>query len=596
MSGLQRSGAGREERRLTEKSRHYGMTASRLVILMLTVLAGPTRAQPESHPAATAPLTVGEVEIRTHDIFSPDEVSNTNGALRFMRRTMNSVHFNTRHHVIRRELLFHPGDVFIPAQLAETERNLRDLGYLNNVHVSAVDTTDDGRVKVVVSTREAWTLRTSLSYSLASSGDQRWSVSGSDGNFLGHGVTAGAGVGADEDSSYWNLWYRQRRLFKAGFWLGLDYSQREDGYTRRVILNRPFYALDDPWGLELRGWNRAFDQRFYLSNGGPAGVDPSNPDRLYALLAYQEKGLEARFQVRTSSVLEGRVWRLGGGLDIVDKFFREDLREVALSDGRSADLRWLNEFGQPYAREQGVEVNPFLWLYTEGRRWAKSRFVRQYGPVEDIPLDWVLDVKVGPVGGNVGSTTGYGLSRWHAEATFQRWFPVRNSYVLTQLVALGDAGSEPVRTYQYGGVVGWVGKAGAEQSPWLTRIFAEYSQAENLSGANALLLGLDRGLRTLDFDGMAGDHLVRWSVEQGKATPWEAAGLVRFGVAAFYSGGSAWWRDEERGADGYRHEVGFGIRFGPTRAANSQIARIDLAWNLNRSDGPVITAITRGLF
>ena len=579
---------------LTRKTCQTVITDSRLVIF-LSIWLG-LWAVPVEAASYEAPLTVGEIVILTNDIFSDDEVENTNGALRFLRHGMNTLHFTTRRHVLSRELQFHTGDVFDPRQLAETERILRNLGFLNNVRVVAVDTTSDGRVKILVSTREAWTLRTSFSYSLASAGDQRWKVSASEGNFIGHGVTAGAAVGADENSNYWNLWYRQRRLFKAGFWFGLDYSQRDDGHTRRLIFNRPFYALDDPWGTEFKIWSQEFGQRFYLSNGGPAGLDPSDPDRLYALLAYKEQGVEARFQWRASAEKKGRVWRLGGGLDVVDRLFREDLTLVELSDGRFEDLTWLDQRGQPYARETGIEVNPFLWAHTQGRRWAKTRFIRQYGPVEDIATDWTADLKIGPTGGNMGSTSGYAESRWHGEFWARRWFPVGQGFMVTEIGASGDAGSKLVQTYKYNGVVGWVRQAGAEMSPWITRVFGEYGQGSNLLGSNALVLGLDRGLRTLDFDGMAGDHLTRWNFEQGKAMPWEVAGLVRVGAAVFYSGGSAWWKDEERGSDGTRHEAGFGIRFGPTRSANAQIARIDLAWDLNGDGSPVITAITRGFF
>lgn len=565
------------------------MTASRFVVVLLTI-------QCCAVAGAQVPLTVGEIEIRTHDIFSQDEVQNTNGALRFLRHAMNTVHFNTRDQVIRRELLFRTGEEFHPSLLAETERNLRELGFVNHVRVTAVDTTADGRVHVLVSTREAWTLRTSLSYSRASGGDQRWNVSGSEGNFLGYGVTAGAGIGADEDASYWKVWYRQRRILGTGFWFGLDYSNRGDGHSRRVVFNRPFYSLADRWSTEFKLWDSAFGQRYYLSNAGPAGLDPGRPERLYALLDYQEQGVEARFRLRASRPRQGRVWRVGGGVDVVDREFREDLRQVELSDGRFEDLTWLGAPGQPYAREQGVEVNPFVWVHTLGRHWTKSRFVLQYGPIEDIPLDWTLDLKVGPMGGQVGSTSGYGEQRWRGELFAQHWLPVGPGLLVTQLNASGVAGNADVRNYRYDGVAGWMGRFGAEDSPWLTRVFAEYAQGQNLLGSEALVLGLDRGLRTLDFDGMAGDHLVRWNVEQGKASPWELAGLMRVGVAAFYSAGSAWWQNEDRGTNSARHEAGFGLRFGPTRSAHAQIARIDLAWDLNGSGSPVITAITRGFF
>jgi len=526
------------------KACHSGGTASRLVgfcVIMAVMTAALSFA--ESVPA---PLTIGEIELRTSDIFTASEVANTNGTLRFMRHTMNTVHFNTRHYVIRRELLFHTGDVLDPASLEETERNLRDLGYLNNISIVVVDTTDTGQVKIVVSTREAWTLRASFAYSLASSGDQRWNVSLSDGNFFGHGVTVGGGLGADENSSFWNLWYRQRRLFRSAFSLGMEYSNRQDGHVARVVFDRPFYALDDAWGMEFRLWDQAFERRFYLSNGGLAGLDPTESDRLYGLMDYQEVGVEMRFQVRASHRKVGRVLRLGGGLYVADKTLQEDLREIELSDGRIEDLSPLASPGEPYAREQGTEVVPFVWLRVLGRRWAKGRFVLKYGPIEDVPLDWTLDLRTGPSGGKVGSTTGYSMDRWHSEAVFQKWRPVGSGYGVTRLAATADAGATEVQTYKYSGVVGWIGRSGRELTPWLTRLFFEYGQARNLLGTEAMLLGLDRGLRTLSFDGMAGDKLVRWNVEQGKVLPWEPAGLFRMGVAAFYNGGRAWWRDEVR--------------------------------------------------
>ena len=41
-------------------------------------------------------------------------------AVRFLRETMNAVHVDTRHYVIRKELLFATGERFDPALLEET--------------------------------------------------------------------------------------------------------------------------------------------------------------------------------------------------------------------------------------------------------------------------------------------------------------------------------------------------------------------------------------------------------------------------------------------------------------------------------------------
>ena len=207
-------------------------TDRRVVLVLLTLLMATAVT---AGAAEDSGLIVGEIEIDSRNIFSPGEIENTNGVLRVMRKTMNGVNFNTHHYVLRRELLFKPGEPYVESRLAETERNLRRLGYLNEVQVTAVDTTADGKVNIRVSARETWTLRTSFSFSVASGDNQRWNLSLSDKNFLGHGVTLGAGLGQDENASYWNLWFRQQRLLGTGLRLGLDYSKRQDGYLRQLF-------------------------------------------------------------------------------------------------------------------------------------------------------------------------------------------------------------------------------------------------------------------------------------------------------------------------------------------------------------------------
>lgn len=196
----------------------------------------------------------------------------------------------------------------------------------------------------------------------------------------------------------------------------------------------------------------------------------------------------------------------------------------------------------------------------------------------------------------MGSTTGFAEDRWRFEGDVQRWIKMPSGFAYVRGVGWADAGSRRVSWYKYEFVGGWVGKAGAEMSPWITRLWAEYAQGSRLGGGNALLLGLDRGMRTLEFDGMAGDYLARWNLEQGKAFPQEFFGLVRAGVAVFYNGGRAWWRDEGRDPQGFVHELGFGVRLGPTRSSNSMTSRLDISWDLKGSGSPVFTASSRGLF
>lgn len=576
------------------------MTMRRCVMsggLLGLLLAGlATAALASSPPEADTPdLTIGEITILSSDIFSEDEVQNTTAALRLLRNVMNGLHVNTRDYVLRQELLFEPGDAFDPLILDETERTLRNIGYLNNVVITPVDTTADGRVNVLVSARESWTLNTSINYSRAASGDQRWSFKLSERNFLGHGLTLGAGVGEDEDGGYWSAWTNGRRLLGTDLQFGLNFSKRDDGHTRSAYIYRPFYALSDDWSLYVFAEDQLSESRYYLSHASPAGLDPTTSESLYARLPYGQKTILTHVLWRITGRDEGAVWRLGPGIRIQERDVNLDKPWAYLSDDRWANLSWMNDPEHPLASIQGTMVFPHLEVQLTGRNWTKSSFVRKYGSVEDVALDWNLAMRFGLNGTAVGSNVG-SRSRARFEGEIAKWTPLLGGYLMTDLLALGETGTRTDRNHRVDLTLGWLTQFGNENSPWLTRLFTEVGHGSRLVGHEAFRLGLARGLRTLDYDGMAGDRLVRWNIEQGKATDWEVLGLFRMGAAGFYSGGCAWWNDENRSIADARHEAGFGLRFGPTRSGNSQIARLDLTWNLDGSTGPVFTAQTRGFF
>lgn len=567
------------------------MTAAIAAALTMTLAGG----SPAAEPASPSALRVGAVILDREDIFTRAEVDSATGVSGFLKRLSNRLHLETRPHVLRREFLFREGDPWRPDLLAETERNLRALGFLAEATVAPADTSADGRVDVQVRTRESWTLETDVTYSLDAGGASRWTAQLADRNFLGHGVTAGAGLGRDLTSDYWNLWFRQRRLAGSGLTLGLDYAKRSEGHTRKLELSRPFYALDDANGFEVRAWSSRWRNRLYLSNAGPAGADPSREASLYAEIPYEDIGWQLGFQRRLGGEGHGRIWRLGFGARVQERRFHPDDRARELSDGRAVDLGFLAAEGTPYRREQGTTVYPHVWLRTVSRRWTTERFLLRYGGLEDIELGWDLEVRLGPAGGLAGSTTADGRQRWRLETTAQRWLPLGPGYALLVADAEADLGSAAARNHRWNLVAGWLTRGGPQNTPWLARLFGEVGAGERLTGARALLLGSERGLRTLPVDGMAGDRLVRANLELGRATGLQPLGVFRLGLAAFAGVGAAWWADEARSAGDLRREAGLGLRFGPVRSANVETARLDLAWSLD-GGGPELVAVTGGLF
>jgi len=549
-----------------------------------------------SDSISDSPLTVGKIDLVVHDIYRDDEVSSSSGFLRFVRNSMNAMHIETHHYVLRRELLFRTGDPLNLELLSETERNLRDLGFLSRICVVPVDTLGDGSVDIEVQVQETWSLKTEFAYSRASGGSRRWNVFLSDDNFFGHGFQLGVGLGETEDFHYTSLHFRKRHFLGTRWELAFGKADRgDDGYSDWVSLRRPFYAQDDTWSLEINAWRDLAERRFYLSNAGPAGEFPAGKSRLYVLIPVNNEGSELAFFKRISPRGIGRIWRFGVGLNLQYLDFDFDEPDLELSDGRQADFDFLMDGATPLARERGSKVYPHLVLSSSGRTWSKTSFLLEYGSTEDVPTDPFFELRAGVVVPGAGSASIAG-ERFQADVRFRDWGRAGAGFRLLEGAGYAALGGPAERTSAESLLTAWLGRFGSDRAPRLTRLFAEVGWGDRLNGTEPFVLGLNRGLRTLEFDGMVGDRLVRWNAEQGQAFPFEVLGFYRMGVAVFYGGGSAWWHGEDRGSEDIRHELGFGLRLGPTRAGRADVARLDLTWGVDSGDGPVVTAVTRGLF
>ena len=531
-----------------------------------------------------APLRIGEIRIVASDIYSDEDLAGSNGVMRTIRKSMNALHFNTRSGIIRRELLFGTGDVLDPRRLRETERNLRALGYLANVTIVPTDTLPGGIVPLEVRVQETWSLNGSATYS-HSAGRNRWLLELFDDNFLGQGVEVRTGIGKDEDRSYTELHYKNRRLFGSPYLVSLVYDDFSDGYAREATLSRPYYAEETPWGLTFETWDRRYTPRYYLSQAGPLGV--GGQDRLYASLPIHEHGVSGWLGKRLH-LGESRVWRAGLGLWVSDKRF--DVPAVVdLSDGRVVSGDALVADASPaLGRESGHRVQPLLTVETMGRHWTTERYVLSYGPQEDLNLDPWVRLTAGPALASLGSDR----ERYYGEWKVQDWSRLGRGFLYLSQQGQGSLGSRANRMVRVETVAGWWARSGESD---LTHLTAEGSYGEDMLGTDAFVLGLTRGLRSVDYDGRAGDRLLRWNAEHVHLLPGELMGFFRVGVAAFYSGGTAWWRGDDRALAATRHEVGLGLRLGPTRSASAEVSRLDFTWPLD-GGGPRLTAVSGGYF
>ncbi len=131
-----------------------------------------------------AGAVIGEVRIDTRDIFDlADEKENG-----ILYRAANALHIQTRAGIVRRQLLFKPGERVSARLIEETERLMRSNRIFYDVSIVPVGYRD-GVVDIEVRTRDTWTLEPGVSASRAG-GVNKTGASLLDTNFLGTGVFA----------------------------------------------------------------------------------------------------------------------------------------------------------------------------------------------------------------------------------------------------------------------------------------------------------------------------------------------------------------------------------------------------------------------
>jgi hypothetical protein len=190
------------------------------------------------------PLHIGHITIDAVSVYSEAEV--THG--RFYR-LVNLLHVQTRTELLRRFLLFHEGDPYDPAKLAETERNLRNFDFLESASVTA-SLPHDGLVDVAVVTHDALTTDINADFS-NDGGIAAYSVDVTQKDLFGTGSSLDLHTehGIERNANTIELMHPAA----LGPYWNLDtlYSNNSDGNEEKFDLERPLFSYTTPWTASL---------------------------------------------------------------------------------------------------------------------------------------------------------------------------------------------------------------------------------------------------------------------------------------------------------------------------------------------------------
>jgi hypothetical protein len=484
---------------------------------------------------------IGKIVIDNLNIFDLNDPKDDTKLFRLADR----LHARTRQRVIRWQLLFVSGDKYSRRVLEESERLLRQASYFYDASVRPI-AYHDGRVDVLVKTRDVWTLDPGFSYG-RSGGTNSIGFQVQELNAFGYGAAVTAGRSSNVDRTTTQFGIQDANIEGSRIGVQALYAVNSDGYQRDLFVDRLFYALDARW------------------TGGLAGTNDLRVDSLYdrgdIIDQFQEHDEFARVYGGWSHGLQdGWVthWTIG-----------------ATSDDRQFESApaWTGANLVPVDRKL---VYPWVRYELVQDDFLKYHNYNEIERTEDFYLGTRLLAQLGwsdpAFGANItglifSATAGYGLATSHHETlVFAGTLDGRlengtlQNTVLTQSFHYYYKQSEQLLFY-----------AGVDAA-----------SGRNLDLDNQILLGGDNGLRGYPLRYQDGTSRALVTLEERYFTNWYPFRLFRVGGAAFLDVGRTWGTAALATPSlGILRDLGVGLRFGNSRSGLGNIIHVDLAFPLD---------------
>lgn len=520
------------------------------VPVLLTVLLWSAAYGQGSGPSYPA---IATIRIERTDVFDLDDPDERHAPYILANR----LHIETREYVIRRELLFREGDPADPDVLYESERNLRRLSFLHDNSRIVTVARDDGRVDVVVRTRDVWTTRPNVS--LRREGNQTTGrFSFIEDNLLGFGKRLGASYRRDLDRDSGGVEYSDPRLLGTRWTLAASYYDRSDGVLYAADAERPFYSL-----LTTQaggGGGSHFSQVTTLQLDGEDA--PGFRQRHSDVTIHYGRALRTGHE---------KVRRLIYRFQLMDDEFDPEPGEAPLAPlppiGGSgyAALPDDHRFRVLEAEYQSSDV-----------RFLRASHLDRFDRFQDINLgnDWSVSLGVSPAFlGNDHNHLFFG-------GQFSRWFHFSpNTYSRVKAGTTGRLAAgrgrnviteADLRHYYLG-------------LPRQTLVVhAEQTWGHNLDGERQFLLGGESGLRGYDNRRFDGNKRLLLNVEDRAYLVYDWLHLVSIAFAGFADAGFAWRSGEGQDLGDVVGDIGIGFRFDVTRGGSGTVIRLDYAYPMSR--------------
>ncbi len=311
----------------------------------------------------------------------------------------NEVHTTSRQHVIRRELLFRVGQDYHAEAIEETERNLRALRQLSVVLIVALKGSTPDRVRVLVITRDVWSLRLNWNLRFQAGKLEQLLVQPSEENLFGTHRTVSALFALQLDRYITGATYINPRVGD---------SRIQAAVTANVIFNRdtgdaegsyggfsygqPLYSTHTEWAWStVVVWRKEIVRRFV--GGELASLDTGFGSVPYE---YRSDQLAGEYSITRSFGRQNKLDFSLGAEALSSKY--------GIVNAENFDPRARRVFLDEEVPQSDTRVSPFVGLEAYSNRYLRTLNFETLGLQEDLQLGHRVLLKVYPATTEVGSS------------------------------------------------------------------------------------------------------------------------------------------------------------------------------------------------
>ncbi|WP_232059357.1 BamA/TamA family outer membrane protein [Kineobactrum salinum] len=507
----------------------------------------PSAAHQDFEQEIPAGSRIGSIRQQRFTVFDTDDPEED----KWLYRWANDFHSVTREWVIADHLLVEEGEEFNVARLRESERILRDLGFIYDAEVRPWRRCGDV-VDIEVITRDIWTFTPMLSVG-RSGGENKYAIGFRDANFLGTGKQIIIQHDSDEERSGNTVRYVDPALAGSRWRMRASMADNDDGYEHGLRLVRPFFSVYERWsaGLDL---NRMKLEETRWFRGDEVAEFEHKTELVETFGGIASATGDHR---RVGRWLFGYVYE-SNSFDFSDS----DIPPLELPEDR--------DYSYPYisyesTADRFVELHNFNYL----------------GRTEDVYVgerySWVL--------GWSGKDLGASQDQLVLKGSYENTLLV-DDYRLWQLDSTLEGfwgvDNERFENLWWTTQTSYLHKQ-SRQWAVFSRLRLDYT--DGLTAERQLTLGGDNGLRGYELNYQVGDRSFVFNLEQRYYSDWHPFRLVQVGLAAFIDVGRAWFEGQDNGSNGgVLANAGIGIRLNSSRAEKGSVVHVDLAFPFMTDD------------